>query len=43
MRLSKVAYAPRTESTPILNFYMGKNTSERKVYIMDKFVLPVEE
>jgi hypothetical protein len=33
----------RAESTPILNFYMGKNTPERKDYIMDKLVVPVEE
>jgi len=43
MRLSRVEYAPRAESTPILNFYMGKNTPERKDYIMDKLVVPVEE
>jgi DNA gyrase subunit B/topoisomerase-4 subunit B len=43
MRLSKVEYAPRTESAPILNFYMGKNTPERKDYIMDSLVVPVEE
>jgi hypothetical protein len=33
----------RTESGPILTFYMGKNTPERKDYIMDKLVVPVEE
>lgn len=43
MRLSKVEYAPRTESAPILDFYMGKNTPERKDYIMDSLVVPVEE
>jgi len=43
MRLSKVEYAPRAGSTPILNFYMGKNTPERKDYITDKLVVPVEE
>lgn len=43
MRLSKVEYAPRAESVPILNFYMGKNTPERKDYIMDQLVVPVEE
>ncbi len=43
MRLSKVEYAPRAESTPILNFYMGKNTPERKDYIMERLVVPVEE
>jgi hypothetical protein len=34
---------PRAESGPIFNFYMGKNTPERKDYIMDKLVVPVEE
>ncbi len=43
MRLSKVEYAPRAESGPICDFYMGKNTPERKDYIMDKLVVPVEE
>ena len=43
MRLSKVEYAPRAESAPILNFYMGKNTPERKDYIMGSLVVPVEE
>jgi DNA gyrase/topoisomerase IV subunit B len=43
MRLSKVEYAPRAESAPIFDFYMGKNTPERKDYIMDKLVVPVEE
>lgn len=43
MRLSKVEYAPRAESGPIFNFYMGKNTPERKDYIMDKLVVPIEE
>jgi topoisomerase-4 subunit B len=43
MRLSKVEYAPRAESGAIFDFYMGKNTPERKDYIMDKLVVPVEE
>ena len=43
MRLSKVEYAPRAQSGPIFNLYMGKNTPERKDYIMDKLVVPVEE
>ena len=43
MRLSKVEYAPKGESTPIFNFYMGKNTPERKDYIMDRLVVPVED
>jgi hypothetical protein len=36
-------YAPRAESAPILNFYMGKNTPERKDYIMESLVVPVED
>jgi len=43
MRTSKVEYAPKAESGPIFNFYMGKNTPERKDYIMDKLVVPVED
>ena len=43
MRTSKVEFAPRAESGPIFDFYMGKNTPERKDYIMDKLVVPVEE
>lgn len=43
MRLSKVEYAPKMESAPIFNFYMGKNTPERKDYIMDRLVVPVED
>ena len=31
------------ESGPIFNFYMGKNTPERKDYIMERLVVPVEE
>ena len=30
-------------ATCILNLYMGKNTPERKDYIMDRLVVPVEE
>jgi hypothetical protein len=41
MRLSRVEYAPRSESGPILDFYMGKNTPDRKDYIMDSLVVPV--
>ena len=33
----------RPEAAGILTFYMGKNTPERKDYIMDKLVVPVEE
>jgi DNA gyrase subunit B/topoisomerase-4 subunit B len=43
MRLSQVEYAPKPEATPIFNFYMGKNTPERKDYIMDRLVVPVED
>ena len=43
MRTSKVEFAPRAESGPIFDFYMGKNTPERKDYIMDRLVVPVEE
>ncbi len=43
MRLSQVEYAPRADASGILAFYMGKNTPERKDYIMDNLVVPVEE
>lgn len=43
MRLSRVEYAPKPEAVPILNFYMCKNTPERKDYIMERLVVPVEE
>jgi len=42
MRLSKVEYAPKPEAGGILGFYMGKNTPERKDYIMEHLVVPVE-
>ena len=43
MRLTKVEYAPKPEAAGIFSFYMGKNTPERKDYIMDHLVVPVEE
>ena len=43
MRLSLVEYAPKTDAADILGFYMGKNTPERKDYIMGNLVVPVEE
>jgi DNA gyrase/topoisomerase IV subunit B len=43
MRLSRVEYSSRLEAAGILTFYMGKNTPERKDYIMDRLVVPVEE
>ena len=43
MRLSQVEYAPKPDTQTILGFYMGKNTPERKDYIMENLVVPVEE
>ncbi len=43
MRLSKVEYATKPEAQNILGFYMGKNTPERKDFIMENLVVPVED
>jgi len=43
MRLSPVEYAPKHDASNILSFYMGKNTPERKDYIMANLVVPVED
>ena len=43
MRLSQVEYATKPEASGILTFYMGKNTPERRDYIMENLVVPVEE
>lgn len=43
MRLSPVEYAPKQDISGILGFYMGKNTPERKDYIMENLVVPVED
>jgi topoisomerase IV subunit B len=43
MRLSKVEYASKADASGILTFYMGKNTPERKDYIMGNLVVPVED
>jgi DNA gyrase/topoisomerase IV subunit B len=43
MRLSKVEYAPKPDTQNILGFYMGKNTPERKDFIMENLVVPVED
>jgi topoisomerase-4 subunit B len=43
MRLSKIEYSSKAEAAGILTFYMGKNTPERKDYIMDRLVVPVED
>ena len=41
--LSRAEYAPKADSQQILSFYMGKNTPERRAYIMENLVVPVEE
>ncbi len=43
MKLSQVEYAPKPDTANILTFYMGKNTPERKDYIMENLVVTVEE
>jgi DNA gyrase/topoisomerase IV subunit B len=43
MKLSQVEYAPKPDVANILSFYMGKNTPERKDYIMGNLVVAVEE
>ncbi|MBI3880215.1 MAG: ATP-binding protein [Verrucomicrobia bacterium] len=43
MKLSQEEYAPKSDAANILTFYMGKNTPERKDYIMDNLVVTVEE
>lgn len=43
MRLSQVEYAPKTDTSGIFSFYMGKNTPERREYIMGNLVVPIEE
>ena len=43
MRLSRVEYTAKPDSAAIINFYMGKNTPERKEYIMENLVVPVED
>ena len=43
MRLSRVEYSPKPEAAGILTFYMGKNTPERKDYIMEHLIVPVED
>ena len=43
MRLSRVEHASKPDASNIFTFYMGKNTPERKDYIMDSLVVPVED
>ena len=42
MKLSRVEFAPKPEAAGIFGFYMGKNTPERRDYIMGNLVVPVE-
>jgi topoisomerase-4 subunit B len=43
MRLSQVEYANKPDAANILSFYMGRNTPERKDYIMENLVVPIED
>ena len=43
MKLSQVEYASKPDAAGILGFYMGKNTPERKDYIMENLVVAVED
>jgi topoisomerase IV subunit B len=43
IRLSRIEYAPKVDAAGIFSFYMGKNTPERKDYIMENLVVPAEE
>jgi len=43
MRLSQVEYATKPDAAGIFGFYMGKNTPDRKDYIMENLVVPVED
>jgi topoisomerase-4 subunit B len=43
MRLSQVEHAPKPDAAHIMSFYMGRNTPERKDYIMENLVVPVED
>jgi DNA gyrase/topoisomerase IV subunit B len=43
MRSSCVEYAPKHETAGLFDFYMGKNTPDRKDYIMEHLVVPVED
>jgi DNA gyrase/topoisomerase IV subunit B len=42
MKLSQVEYAPKQDAAGILTFYMGKNTPERKDFIMGNLVVTAE-
>jgi topoisomerase IV subunit B len=43
MRLSQVEYATKPDAATILSFYMGRNTPDRRDYIMRNLVVPLEE
>jgi topoisomerase-4 subunit B len=43
MRLSKVEVENLPATPQILEFYMGRNTPERRQYIMSKLVVDLEE
>ena len=43
MRLSKVEYAAHRDAVGIFTFYMGRNTPDRKAYIMKNLIVPKED
>ena len=43
MRLSQVEVENLPATPHILDFYMGKNTPERRTYIMNRLVVEAEE
>lgn len=43
MRLSKVEYAAHRDAAGIFTFYMGRNTPDRKAYIMENLIVPKED
>ena len=43
MRLSQVEYASARDAAEIFTFYMGRNTPDRKAYIMNNLVVPKED
>ena len=43
MRLSQVEYASHSDASHIFSFYMGRNTPQRKDYIMENLIVPVED
>ena len=43
MRLSPGEYPPKVDNQQVLTFYTGKNTPERKDYIMKNLVVSAEK